>query len=577
MNDLLIVTYLNFKAFYLSLNSLNRKTPHLDIGIVNRYVDAIKNAITQKLTLPHQQVTDIFQKLDSSAMPYISEVEHFLSIDGLLSRYPENNPRRILIEFLMGKEGYGYEKFGPSYRSLFLGEIRGIDTLSKLFFNDESYLEFIFLLPSAVNGRPTHTTLLWMKNVISNWNGPDLQTLGVDLDHDTLESLKSECLDIVNIWMENNFFNSAHLAENSNWFLQKYGQDVQRRELALIDTIRDAFAYHENDPKITFEKIKALSGARRELPSALTTDDYTTTIPDLNKIVSTLKNFNDDEYLLNPLAFTTIYESAIEQVYEFLDHREKSIKRYLLKKYRPSPSLLSRRSLFLNDEPIKAFDNLMLLGRDIGFDFIFFDNLEDTDFIQGMNQIMRHHRNPSSWWSLYVSGMMLTNRQYHGVYSGTEVSSKDSDVLLEGFQRLIKMGVSNKGSGTNGLISEADIKLVFSQLNNGVDYTLADGRTVLEWWKQGSSTVSQSTSFQVRLSRFNDRVLYLRSGNTIKQFIYHYYRTAYNRFWEIGVEENENYVELLRMGKPISSYISIPDLLLMRKVFGVQMGILNFI
>ena len=118
----------------------------------------------------------------------------------------------------------------------------------------------------------------------------------------------------------------------------------------------------------------------------------------------------------------------------------------------------------------------MLLGRDAGIDFIMFDDIIDDDIISG--NVDRHHQNPSSWWSLYVSGMMLANNRYHTVYRA--LSFKDHRIMMEGYHILLQMGIESRGSGENGLIDEIDIVRVFTQLGGGTEYILSDGRTASE-------------------------------------------------------------------------------------------------
>lgn len=177
--------------------------------------------------------------------------------------------------------------------------------------------------------------------------------------------------------------------------------------------------------------------------------------------------------------------------------------------------------------------------------------------------------------------MVLTIDKYHNVYGGSAISYQDQIVLKKGLQKLIEMGKKRQGSEITGLIEESDIQDVFRVLGGGKDYRLADGRTVLEWWKDGSlSGVKQSKSFELRLGEFNNRIEFLRSGKSAKAFIAHYYRTAFTRFWKAGLEQSDAFYSLFKNYRDkakLSCYLSISDIELMMRVFGFQLSLSSFI
>ena len=90
----------------------------------------------------------------------------------------------------------------------------------------------------------------------------------------------------------------------------------------------------------------------------------------------------------------------------------------------------------------------------------------------------------------------------------------------------MERGLKQKGKAKNGLINQQDIEEVFIKLGGGSAYTMSDGRTVLEWWKHGSSTgIKQIASFDQRLARFNEKIKFKRDHkeDSSKLFIEKFY------------------------------------------------------
>ncbi len=124
-----------------------------------------------------------------------------------------------------------------------------------------------------------------------------------------------------------------------------------------------------------------------------------------------------------------------------------------------------------------------------------------------------HHKDPTRRWSVFPRDIILTSSSYHGAYpkltSPGYVSVQDTDFLQQGMEKLIKNGLDKYKMKVpiTDLVTEKDIIAVFGSNK------MADGRTVLEWWKQGSTTgVKPTLPFSERLKSFNERVAYL-AGN----------------------------------------------------------------
>ena len=133
---------------------------------------------------------------------------------------------------------------------------------------------------------------------------------------------------------------------------------------------------------------------------------------------------------------------------------------------------------------------------------------------------------------------------------------------------------------SRALINEVDIKEDFTKLGGGNMYIMSDGRTVLQWWKQGSlSGVRQGKSFDRRLKSFNDKIKFKRENkvDSSKLFLEKYYKLAYDRFWATASKLANEYYYFSRIkGSDISKFLAIPDSDLMRRIFPDQMTLVDF-
>ena len=366
--------------------------------------------------------------------------------------------------------------------------------------------------------------------------------------------------------------------EKSTFAIEKYGKNFHIKEFKVFESICKVYIAHEQNPRLSGPKIKELFELGIDIIMSLRYTDKVMVFSDLLKILSKTEQFESAE---TDQVKKEIYTKAIKEINDYLIHREDAVKAYADRKYLGSKQLQDLRKLFERDSDIMAFDVMMLLDRDLGTEPIFFDDLDQNIFAKTTlkdEYFFRQHIDPRKFWSLYVSRMFLTTRTYHGVYpdiygrgSGT-ISVLDQQVCLEGMHMLMERGLERKGHGKEGLINELDIRDVFTELGGGAMYTLRDGRTVLEWWKHGSSTgVRQLKPFNERLKSFNDKIKFKRDNkiDSTKLFLIEFQKIAYDRFWDGASEEARNYYLMSRMRARLglSWFLSIPDSDLMRKVF----------
>jgi hypothetical protein len=437
--------------------------------------------------------------------------------------------------------------------------------LSDFLFNDKSYLSSTYFASTMLDRRPKYYTLEWMKDNIQNSNIFDLSRF-----------VKKAVIMEINKWISENHFSTPYLAEKSTHYTEIYGKNIHIRDFRLFESICKVYIVHEQNPRLSEPKIKRLFNNINDITSGFTVSNSIMTVSDLQKILTKTEQF---EFTETDQVKKSIYAKAIKEINDYLVHKEDAVKAYVNKKYLGSKTLQDFRELFEGDPGIMAFDVMMLLGRDLGTEPVFFDDLDQNIFAgttEKVESFARQHIDPKKFWSLYVSRMFLSTRTYHGVYAdirghGT-VSILDQQICLEGMHILMERGLERKGHGIDDLINEDDIKEVFTTLGGGTMYTLKDERTVLEWWKHGSSTgVRQLENFDRRLKKFNNKIKFKRDNkiDSTKLFLAQFQKIAYDRFWNRASTQAERYYLLSRMKADLglSWHLSIPDSDLMKDIF----------
>jgi len=225
------------------------------------------------------------------------------------------------------------------------------------------------------------------------------------------------------------------------------------------------------------------------------------------------------------------------------------------------------------DQYLRSYLFINSISKSLGFDPIFFDFIDESIIQSSLYAL--HHINPYRPWSIYPIDIMLTSAQYHGTYPTTDpskpgiVSIQDTEVLLKGMQKLIEIGISNfkKGVAPTSLITENDITNVLGR------YILKDGRTVLQWWKQGSKTQQPATSFNDRLKKFNEGIHYLAANGQDYEMLVNYLYPKRGPNWiSMGKLQMDTYLFMMRhpsARKQLHMYVHLEDIIYVRKTWGV--------
>jgi len=104
-------------------------------------------------------------------------------------------------------------------------------------------------------------------------------------------------------------------------------------------------------------------------------------------------------------------------------------------------------------------------------------------------------------------------------------------------------------------------------------YTLSDGRTVLEWWKDGSSTgskVKSDRTFKDRLNAFNDRIKFLaNSKNDYEKWINNFYPINGPGWIDFGKVQMKSYQWMAENLKHLHFYVHLEDVDFLRNTWGI--------
>jgi hypothetical protein len=458
-----------------------------------------------------------------------------------------------------------------------------ISEFSTLLFNDRDYLLSEFLSLSRQSGtgrakieaRPLPSTLSWLKYSILSEDFNIFSNYISKLDDEIISSKKESMIFIIDSWIKSNPYNHNYFLPSLLGFKLLYGEDVDQMTYDLLYCIWYTFAVYTNNPKISFEQIKDFVQADSSFLLLMTKENSGRLIlrPTLEVTMSKLQdllNFENDDYRKNLYQNTIL---AIKAYIEIIDEKRGNL---LLHKQRPTYQGL--REIFSKDPHIRSYLLMNLISRNLGFDPLFFEDLDerlfDKDWSTGMYAI--HHKDKVRWWSIYLRDLTVINARYHKLYDSTHISTEDVNVLEEGIKILKELGINRFKEGINDWqITVKDINNVFKILGGGNQYRLIDGRSVLEWWIDGSTIASQiklEKPFLERLRNFNDRIENLVESNLdYEVWLNNFYssRASGPDGWiALGMLQMDNYLSLANMLRHISSYVHLEDVNFIRDTWG---------
>ncbi|NGX49978.1 MAG: hypothetical protein K940chlam5_01587, partial [Candidatus Anoxychlamydiales bacterium] len=457
--------------------------------------------------------------------------------------------------------------------------------ISQMLFGDEKHLLNDFLAPYTSNQkileRPERSTLNFMKSNIIKSNF-DFDTFSAyfttniirdikTVDTSLINNRKEQILFLIDSWIKSNPYNEKYFNPSPTLYKNIFGSDIDAMTFDLLNYIWDAAVLYTDNPKIASRQITRamrlkypmghgfLSG---QVPSVQALMDFKERLQEaLNPssiVYSTMNDFKRNTFANTILAINAYLDILAEK---------RSVTNKILR-----PTQQSLRRMFSSDEYLRSYLFMNVISRDLGFDPAYFGPVTESDILAGLYAL--HHKDPTRMWSVFVRDIMLTSKIYHGAYprltSPGRVSVQNTDVLLQGMNALIKQGINNykKGVAVTDLVAENDIVAVFG------GYTLNDGRTVLEWWKQGSLTgVKPLLNFDRRLELFNKRIEYLaKNGQDYEKLITYLYPSLGPNWISKGKLQMDTYLFMMRhpnARRQLHYYVHLEDIDYVQDTWGV--------
>ena len=457
--------------------------------------------------------------------------------------------------------------------------------ISLLLFGEVDYLLQDFLTGSGersgdpakfpINRRPDPFILNWIKHSVLE---ADFNTiLESHMGNDLIELKKEQIICKIDRWVRSNPYDVNYFTLNTQGFDKIYSSEIDDMTCDLANYIWHIFAIYTDNPKISFDQIKDLTGAHISLHHAFNMEQSAHVIlePPLVAVIDKLQEILTHETDTHK---KILYQNCILAIEAYLNILSGARKDFIFSALK-RPTQKSLRNLFNVDEYIRAYLIMNLLSRGLGFDPLFFDWLGEDLFDKdpSTDTYSIHHKDPSRAWSIFIRDLLITRREYHGVYGSTrQVSLQDTNVLLQGLEMLIERGIDKYKNGVNpnNLITQRDIEEIFSILGGGQQYRLNDGRTVLEWWQQGSSTGVQSqNTFKDRLVEFNKRIKYLVDLNHDYEALIDYLYPTYGPAWiSKGRTQLDTYLYMMNhphARRILHYYVHLEDIDYVRKTWGV--------
>lgn len=425
--------------------------------------------------------------------------------------------------------------------------ISSLEKLSKLLFDDETYLGYIFTTKSKLDNRPEPYTLHRITFNVRKWTIDDFDKFVSDSE---LEDIKDSVENIIYNWMFSNprEYTQAYVSESPYRFGRLQSKSFLKLEYELMQTLTHAVSAYNEKADTDFKKVLTELGiSSLTMENLLTRGVQSAIIKDLLRAKTTIVS-----YILD--------SSMTEQKLQYYDRALAKIDEYLATRYLRlfEEKLVSKKGYNKNlwqDDKVMAYHVISLLCRDLGFDPLTFQPLNPQifDANPATGLFARHHPDIRRKFSVYLQDLFLVNNIQHRHYD-TQISLEDQKILVKIIQDLIQ----NDGSGPNKEITAKDVVKTF--LNNFGNPATA--KYYLEnYWQSGD--------FQKNLKDFNERKEKIKNGE-YEEFIRTKYNDAYRRFFNdaIGILNSLTSLSDYK-GYRLSRVFSIADIHYLRRVFSI--------
>ena len=425
--------------------------------------------------------------------------------------------------------------------------ISSLKELSKLLFDDETYIEYIFTTGTKLNNRPEPYTLHRISFNALRWTNDDFNG---DISDSELDDVKDRVEDLIYNWMFSNprEYTQAYVSETPRRFWKLRPKSFLKLEYELMQALTHAVsAYNEKDTTDFKKVLSDLGMPSLSMENLLTSGEQSANIRDLLRAKTTIVSYILDGSMTEQKL--QYYDRALEKIDEYLATRH-------LRLF--EEKLVSKKGYdkkLWQDFRIKAYHVISLLCRDLGFDPLTFSPLDPQLFDRDRNTglFARHHPDIRRKFSVYLQDLFLVDNSLHKHYDN-QISLEDQKTLVKIIQDLIQ----NDGSGPNKEITASDVVRTF--LDNFEDPNTAKSYLEKYW---------QSENFQKNLKDFNDRKEKIKNGE-YEEFIKTEYNDAYRRFFGAATDIFNSLTELSDFsGYSLSRVFSIADIDYLRRIFNI--------
>ena len=452
------------------------------IQAINKLLEDIQNSLKLKTSISDAEISQIMEDAEVAASIYIQDIQRFLTSQDMLEDMPDLPNRRLIEEIIHNPYSHALERiqFKGDLNKLLFGDAASYSALGIFFNSKASRLSSLFTIQFNVER--------WTIKDFDNDN------LRIKISDSELRDLKLYTNTVIERWIFNNPY-TQYIAEAPVRFGVKHSKEFLRREFNVAYKTFRAFAVHENNPGISFKKIK-------QIATAQALDKYLFSSPNRNIGADTakaylkiLEDFKKNTKDANEIA---IYEDAVISIKEYVRDRHLGFQdKYAVggNNYNPIFQEHWYKSTLI------IVDLLRFAGRN-PFTFIplkpeLFDGNVNTGLYQS------HHLDAANKQLLQFIGIVLLDPVWHGRFNYISRTSKG--IVLQ--ERLRDSMIELMDKKTS--ITENDIRTVFGDLTifgtkvSDMWINNPDFNTLLADWNDDRQLIQQGKFLQFLRKRFS--------------------------------------------------------------------------
>lgn len=227
-----IENYLGVNLLNFYFNLKGRDSPHKPKTIMS-IIEAFENALTHDSRYNQDDINRIKDKIQAIINPYIEISGRYWHAEEEIFRNIKIGPRKKLISNIL----HSHEV---------LEQIDLQSYLSKLLFASRDYLNSHFLVEGEIDLRPEISRLERMRFLVTRWDSPLFESLGLEATEYQIEVAKKNVLEEIQKWI---FMNPRAKFFVTNWQIYDFERlevpiklskyDLQRLKSSVIKSINN--------------------------------------------------------------------------------------------------------------------------------------------------------------------------------------------------------------------------------------------------------------------------------------------------------------------------------------------------